>query len=252
MDIMNIIFCVIKSIQDWASGYEGFLNVMTFILIILGFFLAIKQLRSMKQANMFDLFTKIHETLNKDRSYQIRAYLHEDFTECLYDVIVELKKYNKLWNFDLTKDNEKAINPKKLKNLIIPGNNKEEQEKNRKEMLRQFREKLQSKSTSVKVENVDALQAAELTLLDFDKIAVPYCLGNRSAKKIAKAYRPVIEKTAPILLPFVEIQEKLRGKDDHYKWHYRYLLQKFNISLPKELRVPCPLCWRFYRKGKKN
>ena len=250
MDKTNIIFCVIKSIQDWASEYEDFLNVITVILIFLGFIFTIKQLISIKQANTFDLFTKIHETLNKDRSYQNRAYLHEDFTECLYDVIVELNENNKLWNFDLMKDNEKEVDPYKVEsNLIIP-ENEEEREKNQKKMLLQFREKLKSKSTSVK--NVDALQAAEMTLLDFDKIAVPYCVGNRSAKTIAKAYQPVIEKTAPILLPFVAIQVKLRGKDDCYKRHYRYLLQKFNISLPKELRVPNPLFWRLSRKLKKK
>ena len=84
---------------------------------------------------------------------------------------------------------------------------------------------------------------------DNEKAVDPYKLESNLIIPGKKKSKKIIE---PILLPFVAIQEKLRRKDDYYKWHYRYLLQKFNISLPKGLRVRHPLSWRLSRKGKKK
>ena len=64
-------------------------------------------------------------------------------------------------------------------------------------------------------------------------------MGIERTWEVAKAYRVVLQKTSKALLPFVEIQRRLRGEEDpEYKTHYLYLLDKLMIPMPKSLPPP--------------
>jgi len=74
----------------------------------------------------------------------------------------------------------------------------------------------------------NALETVESVLADFDIIGLPLWEGVEAATTALDAYRPVIERTAPLILPFVVIQVRLR-KDPHYKKHYFFMLKKLGI-----------------------
>jgi len=71
-----------------------------------------------------------------------------------------------------------------------------------------------------------ALEAIEQTLADFDMIALPLSLGIEAAKKLAEAYKPMLERTAEPLLAFIAVHRQLRG-EPKYREPYIQLL-KFN------------------------
>jgi hypothetical protein len=94
----------------------------------------------------------------------------------------------------------------------------------------EFYQNLRAQPSSV--DGVNAVEAVEWVMLDFDLVALPLYLGIESAREVAEAYRIVFEATAREILPFVAIQKKLRGTSDpKYKMHYLYLLSELKIPL---------------------
>jgi hypothetical protein len=91
-----------------------------------------------------------------------------------------------------------------------------------------FNEKLSECQAPVR--NINALEAVEWTLLDFDVIVLPIWLGIKPAREVAKTYKPVLERTAKEIIPFVVIHQQLRG-NPKYKMYYFYLFRELNISL---------------------
>ena len=73
-----------------------------------------------------------------------------------------------------------------------------------------------------------ALEAVEHTLLSFDVLSIPVCEGLESARRAADAYRDLIARTAPHILPFVALEGTLRGNKD-YQPHYLGMLETLGI-----------------------
>lgn len=73
------------------------------------------------------------------------------------------------------------------------------------------------------------LIAAEQFLLNLDAVGIPLALGMPAAREAAKSYRPVVEETAALLLPFVAIENRLSGRGDGYRRHYVGLLEYLEI-----------------------
>ena len=143
------------------------------------------QTKSLRDANTFAAITRVHERLSNVTSYRVRRYLLNEFPAIL------------------SKVTEVALKKKYNVN--------------------QFNEMLMSKPTPV--DGINARDAVELTLLDFDIIALPFSMRIESTREVAKAYKTVLETTAQVISSFVEIQMKLRG-DPNYKIHYRNLLEE--------------------------
>jgi hypothetical protein len=163
-------------------------------------------------------FAKAHEVLADRLSYEIRRYIYTGFAGDLVSAVQNTLK--------LQPDNDtgKIDTKKVLQSLSL---------KPDRAILQAFIEKLGEQSTTIKHpikdnKKVSALEAVEWALLDFDMIAVPSCMRVGAAKEVAKAYKPVLERTAEDILPFVAIQGKLRG-DPGYKEHYLRLLERLRI-----------------------
>ena len=82
------------------------------------------------------------------------------------------------------------------------------------------------------------LDVVEQVLADFDVLAVPARAGVKQVMCAAEAWKTVILRTAPIILPFVALQMQL-GDDPGYKVEYRYLLERLGYSLPDSMRANC-------------
>lgn len=81
------------------------------------------------------------------------------------------------------------------------------------------------------------LGAVEGTLADFNMIAIPVHLKVKAALEVGRAWKPVLERTAPLLIPFIAVQRQLRDDPDYMK-HYIFLLRKLDIRCP-ELDALC-------------
>lgn len=174
---------------------------------------AVRQTERLHQANAFTTLTTIHERLTNRVSYEIRGYLHTCFARDLVKVTLKVLGDNYVTNEAGTN----IVDVDKVKSL-----QKDE------DKLHEFNKELKACKTTVR--NVNALEAVEWTLLDFDVIALPIWMGIKPAKEVARAYKPVLERTAKEIIPFVAIHQQLRG-NPKYKMHYLYLLRELNISL---------------------
>lgn len=161
----------------------------------------------------FTTLTTIHERLTNRVSYEIRGYLLTNFANDLAKVTGNVLGTQYVTN----KAGADRVDVDMVKSL--------QKDKN---MLHKFNQELRACQTPVP--NVNALEAVEWTLLDFDVIALPVWMGIEPAKEVAGAYKPVLERTAEEIIPFVAIHQQLRG-DPKYKMHYLYLLRELNISL---------------------
>jgi len=161
--------------------------------------LSAAQVGKQSQVNAFNAITRVHERLSSPESYEARVYLNTDFIHHLNQFLTK----HTLKDFSDAADfNEKLRNDANLKTH-------------------------------------KPLEKVERVLLDFDIIDVPLYMGVEITWEVAKAYRVVILKTSKALLPFMEIQRRLRGQEDpSYKMHYLYLLDKLMIPLPKSLPPP--------------
>ena len=173
----------------------------------------VKQTEKLHQANAFTTLTAIHERLTNRVSYEIRGYLLTNFANDLAKVTTSVLGAQCVTN----KAGADRVDVDKVKSL--------QKDKN---MLHKFTKELRACQTLVP--NVNALEVVEWTLLDFDVIALPIWMGIEPAKEVARAYKPVLERTAEEIIPFVAIHQQLRG-DPKYKMHYLYLLRELHISL---------------------
>lgn len=173
----------------------------------------VKQTERLHQANAFATLTAIHERLTNRVSYEIRGYLLTNFANDLAKATTKVLGAHYVTN----KAGAYKVDVDKLKSLS--------EDKN---MLHKFNEELRACQTPVP--NVNALEAVEWTLSDFDVIALPIWMTIEPAKEVAKAYKPVLERTAEEIIPFVAIHQRLRG-NLRYKMHYLNLLRNLYISL---------------------
>jgi hypothetical protein len=187
-------------------------------LLILLAVAAIDANKKIRQANEFSVITIIHERLSTDRNYRIRGYLHSDFPSHLAKAVTNIL-------------GEQYVFGDRVDVTQVLSNLKEDQVKKR-----AFNQELKEQGTSV--HGISALEAVELTLLDFDLLAVPLCRRIEPARDAAEAWKIVLEATATEILPFVAVQRQLRGSSDpEYKKHYLYLLHELKIDL-QGLNVP--------------
>jgi uncharacterized protein YoxC len=182
------------------------------------------------EANIFNALTKIHDTISNDKSYTMRRYLHDKrFSIGLVTATREVcgKAFIEVDKIDVDKV------------LVNLNEDNKKREKFNEELYKQ-------EFTFTDTERVvNPLDIVEKVLADFDSIAIPYYEGIEAAKKSAGAYNGVLLRTYPIILPFIAIQIKLRGKSDkEYKIQYRYLmmklLEKVGDNIPDKLKVSEP------------
>jgi hypothetical protein len=97
--------------------------------------------------------------------------------------------------------------------------------------LRQLCAKLRDKKFEKGTQfETDALEVVEQTLLTFDLLAVPDWMQVAVTNELARFHVSVLRNTAPMILPFVALQIRLRG-DNGYKQQYLRLLNKLSIPL---------------------
>jgi hypothetical protein len=205
-----------KPYKDFVEAFGSLATGIGLFLVALSVFAAVDANKKSRQANEFSVITSIHERLSSDKSYRIRGYLHSDFSSHLARAVTNIlgKQYVIGGRVDVTR---------------VLSSLKEDLDKQA-----EFNRKLKKQKTSV--DRVSALEAVELTLLDFDLLAVPFYLGIEPAQVPAEVWKNVLEATAKEILPFVAIQRQLRG-DPEYKKHYLYLLNELKIDL-QGLNVP--------------
>jgi hypothetical protein len=205
-----------KSYKDFVEAFGALATGIGLFLVALSVFAAIDANKKSRQANEFSVITSIHEKLSTDRSYSIRGYLYSGFPSHLARAVA--KVLGEQYVFGNHVDVKKVLS-----------NLKEDHIKKR-----ELSQELKNQTTSVP--GVSALEAVELTLLDFDLLAIPVYRGIEPAQDAAESWKIVLEATAKEILPFVAIQRQLRG-DPEYKKHYLYLLNELKIDL-QGLNVP--------------
>lgn len=182
-----------------------------------------KETEAVRKANTFSTIVEIHRRLCDEKSYAMRQYVHATFIGALRSSVDKVLGPEYL----IMKDPTQKISVERVF-----------------ERLRESEKELTKFNTDLTRFKSDdgsytALDAVERTLLDFDLIGLAVCMGIESAMKIAEAYRPVIQRTAKEILPFVAIQKQLRaGSDPEYKKHYLCLLRKLGIDT-QGVEVPC-------------
>lgn len=179
------------------------------IFAIWSAFEAIKANIESRQANEFSVITSIHERLSTDRSYRMRSYLYNQFTENLVKIVLDVLGEEYVVG--------KCVDVKKVvSDLKVDANKKNE-----------FNKKL--KDIQSDIAGISALEIVEFILLDFDLLAVPFYRGIKSVRDAAEAWKTVLETTAKEILPFIAIQQKLLD-DPKYKMHYLHLLRELNVK----------------------
>ena len=179
-----------------------------------------KQTKNQIDSHTLSALAEIHAKLTNERSYQFRGYLHRDFPSDLVKVVRNV----------LAKDHPDCMDGVDGLNMEgimrLPENLNE---------LGRFNEEL-GREMATGVHSASAKDVVEGVLMDFDSLAIPVSLGIEAAMKAAKAYRQILEATAPMVLPFVAIHWRLRGsRDPHYKAHYIGLLRRLDIVVPDGL-----------------
>ena len=173
-------------------------------------------LRKMKESNDFSVITAFHSRLIDPISYESRGYLFERFKQDLCSVS------QNIFTNDCIKSGSVDID------WILKNVNKDEE--------KEIEFNTQLKKIPSGVSTMSSLVAVERVLLDFDLIAVPFCEGNESARLVAHAWKPVLEKTYESMLPFIAIKTRLRSHKS-YKFYYLKLINDLGIDL-KGINVP--------------
>lgn len=180
-----------------TAFWDGFTAVVLTITLMVLIFYTIatyRLLNQQKEANSFAAVTRMHERLTNETSYKLRRYLHSKFEQ----------------HFDEAFDAFSSTHP---------------------QTLLAFNQLLDSKISGVN--HYTALDAVEMVLMDFDMIALTYWLDIKAAKDLARAYRTVLKYTAPAIMPFVGMQQKLRLEktppEEYYKSFYLCLLRELKI-----------------------
>ena len=91
----------------------------------------------------------------------------------------------------------------------------------------------ESTNADISAEDISALEAIELTLMDFDLVAVPFDMRIGTARKLADRWKPVITATAEHIVPF--IRNELLWRSDWRTYKSQYLrLVKYALTMPKD------------------
>lgn len=182
-----------------------------------------QQIRATHQGNIFSALVRVHEILGSERSRHIRGYLHQKFTNHLIGVIGEV-----LGEEYITVD---AIGIRKIAiaKLLSGDLRKDHGDKE------EFDVKLRNLSTEIESFKVNALEAVESTLADFELIAVFVYTKLEPAKEVVEVFGNLVLSTAPVILPFVAIQRQLCGqRDPRHRISYLRLLKEI-IEMDREL-----------------
>jgi hypothetical protein len=171
------------------------------------------------EANVFQTLTAVHRAMSDDRSQRLRGYLLGDFANHLADATDQVLGQEYL----TSERGHSRVSIRK----VLSGLRKDISK------LSEFNKRLDYDSP---VKGVVINEAVEFTLSQFDLVALPVWMDIKAAKEAAKAYRSVLEATSHPILPFVAIQQQLRG-DPKYREHYLRLLQHLDIPL-QGLSVP--------------
>ena len=163
-----------------------------------------KQVRLLREADVFNSLTRIQEQIQKEDSRKARRFVQREAH----------------WNLRtaLNKIQTGYTSPEYLNIDKILGELSENHEQ-----LNEFTQFLRTTDNT--------LDQIELVLADFDLLAIPYVLGNKSVDILAEQYRSILTSTAPVLLQFIVVQKKLKGTSDpHYREPYLELLTGLGID----------------------
>ncbi|MEK7280781.1 MAG: hypothetical protein AAB037_00310 [Chloroflexota bacterium] len=207
--------------MDWVN------LVGTGALVVVTLFYAWRThnlVKETKEANTLHALAEIHKTIDNPQSFRMREYLLTDFSAHLAETTKDV-----LGDEYLTKEGMVDMD-RMLKDL--------EENKSKQDAFIIIMRTLHLKAKNpLEQASFSARDAVEHILLDFDMVAIPvsyrqpYSEGIEAAWEAAKAYKSIFERSALHILPFVAIQQALRGtKDTEYKWHYLKLLEKLNIE----------------------
>ena len=174
-----------------------------------------------QEADTFNALMKIHGRLTSDESCRARRDLHIEFSTGLEKTVETVFGGGLMSNRDFEFSKlQGAVKPHQSDKFVM-----------------RLDQRLLSPSIT-RGKRVSALYVVERVLQDFVGIALPYYLGIPAAKEAAKAWRSVLEDTAPIILPFVAVQTCLRAqKARGYQKHYLFMLSDLGIDLQG---VPVP------------
>jgi hypothetical protein len=205
--------------EDQKQGGGGTLRVLALTAGLLAWYACetYRLRKSTEESNTFSALARIHEGLSNDLSYRLRGLLHstaycDQLTKAMSEVEV-LKSCVQ----------DGRVSAAAIAKLLDGKWARED------EALRRFNEQLDKVSIDLKPgQDNSALSVVERVLLSLDAIALPATLKINSAQEATKAYKPIFEKTARHILPFVAIQMRLRG-DRLYKWHYLRVLDQLAI-----------------------
>jgi hypothetical protein len=191
-------------------------------------------LKQAKEAHTFDAITRIHEAINNKTAYDYRRLLFKYFGPGCWK---ELSGKYKIVLFQVnTRTDEQPIN---IKEQLETLNTKQMES-----LKKEFEEKLKQDGILYDINSGNQIilnyrEVIEKTLTTLGYIAIPYYEGIKSAQSAAIAYRTILLRTAPHILPFIAIEKRNRNNDKHYKFHYLYLLKKLEIPL-QGIKVPPP------------
>ena len=209
-DTLGIIISFIQTFAILGTGFAILWYTMETYLLR----------KKSEETHWFSLFERVHNRLSHPDAVKNRRFLIESFCKILANAMPPI--FGKYYG---TEKGETIIKVDEILRDTRSG-------KGHHEKLRTFNLRLYDK---MDLSGTRALVAIESVLSDFGLLALPACEGIESAFQVAKAYRPVLKKSAQYILPFIACQRLLRG-DLTYQGYYLNLLEKLGIL--KELDPP--------------
>lgn len=182
-----------------------------------------RQLRKNEmEAHTFAALSAIHRSVSEGESFLLRQYVTTSFDDYLVSAVGAILGPECVC--------ENKVNVEAIRSKFGQG-------KDREQKLGVLTFRLLAPAGFEDGINRSALYAVEGTLEVFDAIALPVLEGITAARKAAEAYKIVLERTAPHLLPYVEVQRILRA-DPGYRSAYVDLLKVLDIDLSPLREAP--------------
>ncbi len=168
--------------------------------------------QKMAEAQVLSALSTIHTAVSGPRTAIVRGYLATDFDKDLLEAVRSALGDRYVYGTKVRVEvirKECGSSPEALRKLYDP---------------------LTSVAGPPGGSSISALDAVEQALEAFDAIALPVLEHVKVAQTAAKAYCPVLARTAPHILPYVAVQQVLRG-DPGYRSEYVELLTLLDIDL---------------------
>ncbi len=205
----------------WLNDNGWFDAVTSAALVLTGLIVGYyawqtKRLREQAQyAQTFAASHAVHERFHSIESREARRFLHTLFPD-VFSVIVRQVRWN--WVKERRVECDEVLKAEEEPGLISK--------------LFSEQDRYDKRCTS-STERHRAMQKAERVIGDVEMLAIPLLVDvkNPIVLAVARQYRPVIERSAEPLLPFIAVQMALRGSSDpYYKAAYLQLLETLNIE----------------------